>query len=108
MADMTSRLAMAKSLIGLTDTSEDKLILTYLTLAGYRILERAYPFGTTLTDTPERYYGKQVEIAVYLYNKRGAEGQTGHSESGVNRQYGNDDIPDRLLLGIAPFVGTPE
>lgn len=108
MADMTSRLGMAKSLIGLTDTSEDKLILTYLTLAGYKLLERAYPFGTTLTDVPDRYLTKQVEIAVYLYNKRGAEGQTGHSESGINRQYENGDIPESLLYGVTPMVGIPE
>lgn len=108
MADITSRLVMLKSLLGKTSSSEDNLLFGYLTLAGNKILERAYPFGTSLSDVPDRYYTKQVEIAVYMYNKRGAEGQTAHSESGVSRQYENGDIPESILMGIAPFVGIPQ
>ena len=49
--------------------------------------------------------GKQIEIAVYLYNKQGAEGQTAHSENGISRTYESADVPESMLRGIAPFVG---
>lgn len=104
----TERLAMAKLLLGLTTTTDDNLLLAYLSIAGTKILERAYPFGTSSEDVPVRYQNLQVEIVVYLYNKRGAEGQTSHNESGVSRGYENGDIPNSMLWSIAPAVGLPE
>lgn len=104
----TDRLALAKTLLGLTGTTEDTLLLAFLSIAGTKILQRAYPFGTALEDVPLRYLNLQVEIVVYLYNKRGAEGQTVHNESGVSRQYENGDIPNSLLWSIAPSIGLPE
>ena len=49
---------------------------------------------------------KQVEIAVYLYNKRGAEGQIVHNENGINRTYESADVPESLMRGITPYVGV--
>ena len=50
----------------------------------------------------------QVEIAVYLMNKRGAEGESAHSENGVSRTYENGDVPASMLRGIVPMVGVFE
>lgn len=108
MNDYTSRVRLAKTLLSITGNSEDQVLLALFQIAGAKILERAYPFGTSLTDVPERWQMKQVEIVVYLFNKRGAEGQTAHSESGVSRTYGSADVPEELLRGIAPMVGLPE
>lgn len=55
---------------------------------------------------PERYEYVQVEIAVYLINKRGAEGETAHSENGISRTYDNADIPSALLRDVVPFAST--
>jgi hypothetical protein len=65
-----------------------------------------YPYDSTVTEVPNRYETKQVEIAVYLYNKRGAEGQTAHNENGINRTYESADVPESLMRGITPFVGV--
>lgn len=46
----------------------------------------------------------QLQIAVYLFNKQGAEGETSHSENGVSRGYENSDIPETLLAQIIPLA----
>ena len=46
----------------------------------------------------------QLQIAVYLFNKQGAEGETSHSENGVSRGYENSDIPEKLLAQIIPLA----
>ena len=99
------KLSTLKVLLGVTDTSDDQLLLTFLSFAEGKILERLYPYDGEKNELPQRYNGKQLEIAVYLYNKQGAEGQTAHSENGVSRTYGSADVPESMLRGIAPFVG---
>jgi hypothetical protein len=98
------KLQTLKTLIGVDD-SEDDLLLALLSLAEGKILERLYPYDHSKETLPTRYVGKQIEIAVYLYNKQGAEGQTAHSENGISRTYESADVPESMLRGIAPFVG---
>ena len=106
MADMNSKLDQLKSLLGISGTDEDAMLLTLLSISAQKILDRAYPYDTTVTEVPARYETKQVEIAVYLYNKRGAEGQISHSENGINRTYESADVPESLMRGITPYVGV--
>ena len=98
------KLQTLKLLTGATD-SEDGLLLALLSLAEGKILERLYPYDHSKETLPARYVGKQIEIAVYLYNKQGAEGQTVHSENGISRTYESADVPESMLRGIVPFVG---
>jgi hypothetical protein len=84
----------------------DDILLTYLAIAGRKIIDRAYPYDDTVEDVPRRYELLQCEIAVYLLNKRGAEGETSHSENGISRSYENADIPESLLSVISPFCGV--
>lgn len=103
-----SKLEQLKTLLGFSKDyeEENELLLTLLTLASGKILERLYPYDKEKQEIPERYVGKQLEIAVYLYNKRGAEGQISHGENGINRTYESSDVPESLMRGIAPFVGV--
>ena len=94
-----------KILLGKADDTEDGLLSLLLTLAGQKILDRAYPFDSTVVIVPDRFLGKQLEIAVFLYSKRGAEGQTAHSENGINRSYESADVPESLMRGVTPYVG---
>ena len=41
-----------------------------------------------------------------MEGKRGAEGQTQHSENGITRQYENADIPSSMLKSLTPYCGT--
>lgn len=99
----SEKLAMLKNLSGETD---EGVLLTFLTLAGQKIIQRAYPYRTDIEEVPAKYATTQVEIACYLLNKRGAEGETYHSENGINRSYENADVPDSMLSRVVPFVGV--
>ena len=109
MADITNKLNQLKILLGKQgDDSEDDLLLMLLTLSGQKILDRVYPYDDSIKEVPSRYATKQVEIAVYLYNKRGAEGQISHSENGISRAYESADVPESLMKGLTPYVGVFE
>ena len=100
----TEKLQLLKAMVGESDTEE--VLLTYLNIAGQKILNRAFPYGTEETEVPPRYDFLHCEIAAYLLNKRGAEGQTGHSENGISRTYESADVPESLLGAITPCVGV--
>lgn len=95
----TEKLTMLKAM---TDEKDESVLSTYLSIAGNKVLKRAYPFDNTVTVVPDRYAYNQVEIAAYLVNKRGAEGETAHSENGISRSYEDGDVPPTLLREIVP------
>ena len=88
-----------------TDWS-DNVLLAYLNIAGRKILNRVFPYDDTDKEIPSKYALLQCEIATYLLNKRGAEGQTSHSENGISRSYESADIPESMLIGVIPFCGV--
>ena len=100
---VTDKLAMLKAMIGASDT--DEVLLAYLNIAGSKIIARAFPYAT-VTEVPEKYGHLQCEIAAYLLNKRGAEGQTSHSENGISRSYENADVPESMLSIVVPHCGV--
>lgn len=100
----TEKLTLLKAMVGGSDT--DDVLFAYLDIAGWKIINRAYPYGTDDAQVPARYDFLQCEIAAYLMNKRGAEGQTGHSENGISRSYESADVPESMLGAITPMVGV--
>lgn len=97
------KIEMVKSMTGETS---DGSVSAYLNIAGNKICRKAYPFDPTVTEVPEQYSLLQVEIAVYLLNKRGAEGEAAHSENGISRTYENGDVPPSMLRQIVPMCGV--
>ena len=102
--NQTEKLTLLKAMVGSADS--DDVLLAYLDIAGRKVINRAYPYGTEETEVPSRYDFLQCEIAAYLLNKRGAEGQTGHSENGISRSYESADVPESLLGAITPTCGV--
>lgn len=98
------KLAALKALVGGSDS--DEVLSTYLMLAGRKIIAKAYPYKDDVTEVPAKYEYLQLEIAAYMLNKRGAEGQIAHTENGITRQYENADIPASMLKAIVPHVGV--
>jgi len=98
------KLNMLKAMVGGSDT--DEVLSAYLLLAGKKIITRAYPYKSDVTEVPTQYDTLQCEIAAYLMNKRGAEGQTGHTENGIQRQYENADVPASMLKSVTPYCGV--
>lgn len=99
----TEKLTMLKAMTGETD---EDMLSVYLAIAANKVCRRAYPFDDTITTVPARYDINQVEIAAYLVNKRGAEGETAHTENGITRSYEDGDVPPTLLREIVPFVSV--
>lgn len=98
------KLTALKSIVGNSDP--DEVLSTYLDFAGSKILAKAYPYQNDVTEVPVQYAHIQVEIAAYMLNKRGAEGQTSHTENGVSRSYENGDIPSSMLKAVIPYCGV--
>ena len=90
----------------MTGETNEATVPAYLDIAGSKICHKAYPFAETEMNVPPKYDYTQVEIAVYLLNKRGAEGETSHSENGISRAYENADIPASLMREIVPMAST--
>ena len=96
------KLQLLKAMVGESDTEE--VLLAYLNIAGGKIINRAYPYDPDVIEVPRRYEFLQCEIAAYLLNKRGAEGQLIHSENGISRSYGSADVPEAMLSAVTPMV----
>ena len=101
MAD-NSKLNQLRLVVG-ADANDDALLLMYLTDAERAILNRLYPMDDTPHTVAVRYESRLIEIAAYLYNKRGAEGETSHDENGISRSYENGSIPTSMLSDIIPY-----
>ena len=90
---------------------EDSILLSYLNQAKDVILNRMYPYCDDAEyeemDVPQRFEWKQIRIAAYFMNKRGAEGETQHIENGIHRNYKSSDVPEDMLWDVFPAIGIP-
>ena len=89
---------------------EDSTLSFYLDQARDLILNRLYPYMDSEEYSeafmPTKYDHKQVQIAAFLMNKRGAEGETRHIENGINRSYKGAYVPEDMLRDVMPYIGT--
>lgn len=89
------------------DTASDELLLYLLEQSEGIILNRRYPFGApegvALSAMHEQI---QMRMAVELFSKMGAEGQTEHAENGITRKWEAGDVSPSLLRTIVPVCGS--
>ena len=97
-------LAIVEARTGVDDTT---LLSAYIADAGQAIINKAYPYKEGIETVPAKYQRLQVEIAVYLVDKIGAEGQTMHIENGVHRTYESASIPNSMLKAVIPLCKIP-
>ncbi len=90
-----------------TEISDDEL-LVLIDEAGELILNRMYPFTrpSNVVAVPARYENIQIQIAIELVNRKGAEGEMSHSENGTVRSYESGSVSSSLLKKIAPHCGS--
>lgn len=103
---MSNTLDLLKALLGPDEVAKttDEELSALLILAGDKILRKRYPFGVPEgAEVPLQYSILQAEVAVYLYNKKGAEDQVSHSEPGVSRTW--VDI-DTKLRDVVPMCAS--
>lgn len=84
--------------------SDTDILETYLEIAKDEILRRRYPFGDRPSEFPSEFNFKALNIATYLINKIGAEGETRHVVDGVTREYESAHVPASMLSDIIPLA----
>lgn len=108
--DVNEKLTTLRAMTDCDDS--DTVLLVFLENAKRIILARKYPYIVDddeydALEMPKKYEWRQLQIAQYLLNKRGAEGETQHTENGINRYYGHNDVPPDLLKDILPQIDFP-
>ena len=90
-----------------SDTSEDALINTYLSMATQEILNFKYslvgiPEGQTEVDAEDEI--TQIFAVVAGYNQRGAENQTSHNENQIYRTFHYTDMVQYIKSNVIPYA----
>jgi hypothetical protein len=83
--------------IRITENVNDVELEDILESAKAVILSRRFPFGEQPIEIEDRYKDLQIRIAVEMFAKRGAEGETSHSEDGISRTYSSANVSEDLL-----------
>lgn len=106
----SDKLLELRALLGETD-DDDATLLFFLGQAKDAILNHKYPYMSdeeyAEMELPVAYHRKQIKIALWMLNKRGAEGEIQHIENGIHRNYKYADIPEELFRDIPPMCGLP-
>jgi len=91
---------------------EEVLTATDIDLADYGIAVAGTPIdGETITvkyseSALAEFDTTMVMAVVNGYSQSGAEGQTGHSENGISRQWKYEDMVAYIRAHVAPMVGV--
>lgn len=99
------KLTVLKSMLDSGDTTSDEVANAYLKAAEKAVINIAFPFGNGSEAMPEKYDYEQIEVALYMLNKRGAEGEKLHIEEGTHRSFEVADIPTSLKSRITAHTG---
>lgn len=105
MLSDSEKLARLRKKLDPADTTSDEIANAYLKMAEEAVINLAFPFGNGTEVMPEKYENVQIEIASYMLNKRGAEGEIAHTEGGTTRTYESADIPVSLKARITATAG---
>lgn len=108
---MEELLANLKTYLKISDTSEDTLLLLLLNQAYAKVVNKRYPFGATDTQKATAltaYSDVVLDIALFLYNLQGAEGEKAHSENGVSRSYQTLDDYLAPIVSVAKFTSVDD
>lgn len=91
------------------ETENDQLLEMILEDAEELILSRRFPFRKDGEDyvLEDQFMSLQVKIAVEMFNKLGAEGETQHTENGVMRVWEKANVSENLLSCIVPKCTVP-
>ena len=88
-----------------TNEPDEAILRDCLESAKAAIMARRYPFQEWPYELEPRYVDLQFRMAMDIYAKIGAEGQTGHNENGINRTWESSWISEQLLSEVTPLAG---
>ena len=86
-------------------TISEDVVNTFFQLSKNAILLKRFPYLQDVSEKtlPSIYDSLCVRLAVYMYNKQGAEGEISHTENGVSIKWENGDLPESLMSEIIPM-----
>ena len=86
-------------------TNEDNRLKLIIMNAREIILNRRYiSYSKRPEEFPLQFVMTSIAVAIYIYNRIGAEGEIAHSEGGISRSYKETDIPNSLLVDVTPLM----
>ena len=96
---------LEKLKVWLPDVKNDALLQLALERAEQEILALRFPYDCTSDKFLEpRYMGLQLEWAIELISKMGAENEVAHSENGVSRTFENAGVSNSLKRRVIPMA----
>lgn len=100
---------LEKLKVYIPEEENENLLELLLEDAEELILSRRYPFREEDKEyvLEDKFLSLQIKIAVEMYNKRGAEGETQHTENGVMRVWEKANVSNNLLEQIIPMASVP-
>ena len=100
---------LEKLKVYIPEEENENLLELLLEDAEELILSRRYPFREEGKEyvLENKFLSLQVKIAVEMYNKMGAEGETQHTENGVMRVWEKANVSNNLLEQIIPMASVP-
>ena len=100
------KLTMLKSLLKITDTTQDATLAVYLTLARDEMLSWLYSGKTPegVTDVPARYEPTQVMACVAGFGLQGLENQTASTENAITRQFKYSNMLEFIRANVVPYA----
>lgn len=86
-------------------TISDDVVNTFFQLSKNAILLKRFPYLQDVSEKelPSIYDSLCVRLAVYMYNKQGAEGEISHTENGVSIKWENGDLPESMMAEVIPM-----
>lgn len=93
----------------ISDERDEDVISAFLAMAEEIAYNKVFPFRERTEATTkymERYSSVICELAVYLLNKRGAEGEISHNENSVDRTYEDAGVPTSIMRKLTPYCGV--
>jgi len=98
------KLAMLKTFLNLTDSTEDAKLEVYLSASAKEIIAWHYGNDTTKTEVPKEYEMTQIQAVVTGYNLIGAENEKVHNENGINRTFRYSDMIQYIRHEVLPYA----
>lgn len=87
----------------LGENFEPRVLNVYLLQAKAFILNKRFPYGEQPNDVESQYEQLQIELAISLFNERGAEGQKSHNENGVSRTW---RTKEEIMNDVVPYASV--
>ena len=100
------KLSMLKTILRISDNTEDDLLAVYLAAAAQELLYWKYQYAANgiPESVPAEDEQTQVWAVIAGYSISGAEGQTLHIENGVHRDFKFADMIQYIRNNVIPYA----